>query len=210
MESEFWHKIWKDNQIGFHESKVNPLLATHFNKLGLAQSSRMFLPLCGKTLDIEWLLKSGYQVVGVELSELAVEELFDSLDMQPQISKRGELTLYRGDDLHVFVGDIFAFTADVLGSIDAIYDRAALIALSSPMRGRYAKHLCLITQSAKQLLVCLEYDQSLMQGPPFSLTKDEVLSRYSRNYEITRLETREIKGGFKGEIPASETVWLLT
>ncbi|MGZ8252407.1 MAG: thiopurine S-methyltransferase, partial [Methylophilaceae bacterium] len=71
MEASFWHNKWQRGEIAFHQSDANPLLVAHFEALNLPKGSRVFLPLCGKTLDIAWLLAGGYRVVGAELSEIA-------------------------------------------------------------------------------------------------------------------------------------------
>jgi thiopurine S-methyltransferase len=185
----------------------------HFDHLKLQIGSRIFLPLCGKTLDIAWLLDAGYQVAGAELSEVAVEELFADLGTQPRITSQGELTVYKSEQIEIFVGDIFNLTVDLLGIIGAIYDRAALVALPLDMRVRYTSHIRAITDNTKQLLICIEYDQDLMTGPPFSITKNEVKEHYASAYKITLLESSDMKGGFKGgfkgELPAAESVWLL-
>ena len=63
MEHDFWHDRWESNRIGFHESAPNPLLTEHFPALSVPNSGRVFVPLCGKTLDIGWLLSQGQRVV---------------------------------------------------------------------------------------------------------------------------------------------------
>jgi thiopurine S-methyltransferase len=210
MDADFWHRKWANNEIGFHEGAVNPLLVKHFSALGLEPGDRVFLPLCGKTLDIHWLLSNGYRVVGAELSQLAVEQLFDELRVEPVVSACGPTQRYSAPNLDVFVGDIFDVSRELLGPVDAIYDRAALVALPEAMRGRYAAHLMEITARAPQLLICFEYDQSLMAGPPFSLADEEVARHYRTTYELTLLDRADIPGGFKGKFPATESVWLLT
>jgi thiopurine S-methyltransferase len=209
MEPDFWHQRWAANQIAFHEGAANALLVKHFPALALAKGSRLFVPLCGKTLDIHWLLASGYRVVGAELSRLAVEQLFTELGAQPTISRCGRLECYSTRDLDVFVGDIFDLSSQLLGPVDATYDRAALVALPEPMRGRYAAHLTAITATAPQLLICFEYDQSLMDGPPFSLTSDEVNRLYRDTYEVTLLDSVALPGKFKRKVTATEHAWLL-
>lgn len=62
MEKNFWIQKWKKKEIAFHQSQVNPHLKLNFEKLNLKKGSRVFLPLCGKTLDIAWLLSQGYQI----------------------------------------------------------------------------------------------------------------------------------------------------
>jgi len=209
MDAEFWHRKWANNEIGFHEGAANRLLVKHFSALALEKGRRVFLPLCGKSLDIHWLLSNGYRVVGAELSRLAVEQLFAELGAEPTISTCGPTQRFSTDNLDVFVGDIFDVSGELLGPVDAVYDRAALVALLEEMRGRYTAHLMQITAKAPQLLVCFEYDQSLMAGPPFSISSEEVSRHYRETYELTLLDNVEIPGGFKGKLAATESVWQL-
>ena len=81
MQEQFWLDKWKNNQIGFHQQQVNEFLAKYIDRLSLQKNSRIFVPLCGKSLDIHWLLDQGFRVVAVELSELAVEELIKTLNL---------------------------------------------------------------------------------------------------------------------------------
>ncbi|BBP00211.1 thiopurine S-methyltransferase [Sulfuriferula nivalis] len=209
MEASFWHQKWERGEIGFHTGEANPLLTAHLAKLNLPQGSRIFLPLCGKTRDIAWLLGNDYQVVGAELSELAINALFEELGVTPDIAKVGNLTHYSAENITIFVGDIFDVTAEHLGSVNAIYDRAALVALPAGTRARYASHLIGITKAAPQLLITYEYDQQLADGPPFSVNADEVNLHYGSTYQVKSIESGEVAGGFKGRLPSTETVWLL-
>lgn len=167
------------------------------------------MPLCGKTLDIGWLLSHGYRVAGVELSEMAIKELFAELGTEPQIVKYGKLKHYGAKDIDIFVGDIFDLSGEMLGKIDAVYDRAALVALPEEMRKRYTSHLMKITDEAPQLLICYEYDQLLMEGPPFSVSDAEVNQHYAKSYDITRVESVNMPDGPKGLENVKKSVWLL-
>ena len=91
MDASFWHQRWRENDIAFHKSEANPLLVKYFKQLSLVNGSRVFLPLCGKTLDIPWLLSNGYRVVGAELSKIAIDQLFMGLGVEPKISGVGEV-----------------------------------------------------------------------------------------------------------------------
>ncbi len=107
MDKNFWHHKWAENQIGFHESEANPLLVNNFKFLCLPKGSLIFIPLCGKTNDIAWLLSNGYRVVGVEIVKMAVEQLFDSLGMNSEIQQEGKFIRYIALNIEIFVGDIF-------------------------------------------------------------------------------------------------------
>lgn len=209
MEPDFWRQRWNDNQIGFHKSVANPLLIEHLPALGLAPRARVFVPLCGKTLDIPWLMSQGMRVVGAELSALAVEQLFEDMGVTPEVTDLDGLTRYAAAGVDIYAGDIFDLTADELGDVDAIYDRAALVALPGDMRARYASHLADITGRAQQLVICFDYDQSQMNGPPFSVSAAEVERVHGANYGLSALHTGPLTGGLKGTVEAIETVWLL-
>lgn len=209
MDENFWHRRWEQNEIGFHKSEPNPLLVKYFKELSLVKGSRVFLPLCGKSLDISWLLSNGYRVAGAELSKIAIGQLFQQLGLEPNISKAGEIYDYSANNIDIFVGDIFSLSGSVLGPVDAVYDRAALVALPEELRKQYTSHLTEITRNAPQLLICYEYDQSHMEGPPFSVSNDEVIKHYGNSYDITLLSSADVPGGLKGICAAKENVWLL-
>ncbi|WP_250656963.1 thiopurine S-methyltransferase [Alkalimarinus coralli] len=209
MEASFWHQRWELGEIAFHEGQANALLVQYFAKLNLEKGSKVFVPLCGKTRDIAWLLTQGYQVVGAELSELAIKELFSDLEIEPEISEVGDLIHYHGEGIDIYVGDIFSVTAAQLGQVDAIYDRAALVALPEHMRQQYTSHLITITGTAPQLMICYEYDQLVMPGPPFSICDEEVKQHYDGSYRLLLLESSQVSGGLKGKAAAVERVWLL-
>ncbi|PTX98677.1 thiopurine S-methyltransferase [Spartobacteria bacterium LR76] len=209
MDHAFWHDKWATNDIGFHAPIPNTHLVSFLGQLAPAPGARVFVPLCGKTLDIHWLLAGGYHVVGAELSRVAVEQLFADLRVTPQVTPCGALTRFHAPRLDILQGDIFEVSAETLGPVDLVYDRAALVALPGDLRMRYAAHLRAITQHAPQLLVCFHYDQSLMSGPPFSIGEKEVAALYGAHYATERLESVEIAGGLKGLCPATEDVWAL-
>lgn len=209
MEPDFWHQRWRENRIGFHQATANAMLTRHIGALGLAEGARIFLPLCGKTRDIGWLMAQGFRVAGVELSRIAIEQLFQDLGLSPEITDMGALTRFSAKDIDIFVGDIFALGPDILGPVDASYDRAALVALPAEMRARYAAHMARITGTAPQFLICFEYDQAHMPGPPFSVDGTEVARVYGTHYAQTDHAAAPVSGGLKGICPATERVWLL-
>ncbi|MGF1514616.1 MAG: thiopurine S-methyltransferase [Elainellaceae cyanobacterium] len=209
MDPSFWNQKWKQNSIAFHKSEANPALVKYFEQLSLAKGDRIFVPLCGKTLDIAWLLSEGYRVAGAELVEMAVEKLFDELGVEPELSTAGKAKRYSAKDVDIFVGNIFDVSKEALGPVNASYDRAALVALPQEIRNRYTAHLTDITNNAPQLLITFEYDQSAMAGPPFSIGREEVEQHYSASYDISLLASADVLNGLKGECPAKESVWLL-
>lgn len=220
MDADFWHRRWRKNEIGFHEEDGNHLLKTYVTSLNLSSNSRVFVPLCGKTRDIAWLLGKGYSVVGCELNEQAVQQLFDELHVVParsepnESNKKGLTHFHKTFEnqltLDIYQGDFFALTAHKLGNINAIFDRGALVALPAQMRCKYAQQLIAIAATSKQLLVCYEYAQGLIQGPPHSVDENELINHYSKHYSIERLYRDTIEGGFRNATNVLEAAYLLT
>ncbi|NVK17972.1 MAG: thiopurine S-methyltransferase [Methylocystaceae bacterium] len=209
MDSEFWHDKWENKKIGFHEPDGNSLFKNYFKDLNLKTGACVFLPLCGKTHDIARLLDQGYRIKGCELSELAIQELFDELQLTPDISKASDLKIYRAANIEIFVGNFFDLTADLLGAIDAVYDRAAYVALPPEMRKSYSEHLITISKQAPIFLITYEYDQSQTDGPPFSISDQEIQDRYAASYHVTKKTIICLIKGLRKNCPATETVWVL-
>jgi len=143
------------------------------------------------------------------LSEVAIKHLFSELAIEPKITTIDDIHHHSADNIDIFVGDMFDLSRGVLRRVDAIYDRAALVALPETMRRRYAVHLIEITDRAPQLLISHGYDQTLVDGPPFSVSNEEVNRLYRDSYALTPLASVEVIGGLKGKCPARENVWLL-
>jgi thiopurine S-methyltransferase len=209
MDAEFWIDKWEKNQLAFHEGAPNALLVAHFPKLGVPPGGTIFVPLCGKSHDMLWLRSQGYRVVGAELSRLAVEQFFAENGLTPAITKAGWFERFESEGITILLGDLFELDDATLGPVDAIYDRAALVALPPEMRKRYGAYLIALTVGAPQFLVTFEYDQTVMAGPPHSVTEAEVRKHYDAQYRLELAETRDVEGGLKGRCPATESAWLL-
>lgn len=178
VDPNFWHKRWNEGRIGFHEGQPNQHLVKHRAALGTAAC--VFVPLCGKTEDLAWLASQGHRVLGLELVVSAVEAFFDEHGAKPEVSKLGPFTRYTAQNISVLAGDFFASTPEMLGPLGALYDRAAVIALPEPMRGRYVKHLRTLMQAgARGLVVTVEYPQAMMEGPPFSVPEHELRAHFA-------------------------------
>ncbi|ROM49169.1 thiopurine S-methyltransferase [Pseudomonas canadensis] len=193
MEPKFWQERWARNQIGFHLSEVNPYLQRHWPQLAVAEGSKVLVPLCGKSLDLVWLASHGLRVMGVELSEQAVEAFFSEQNLVPRITRRSAFTVYQADLIEVWCGDFFALDAEALVGCAALYDRAALIALPPLMRAQYAEHLSrLLASGCQGLLITLDYDQTQKAGPPFAVTDDEVKVLFGSDWTLRALQEQDV------------------
>ncbi len=187
MEHRFWLERWEQDQIGFHQTEINQYLSEHWRELGLADGAPVFVPLCGKSLDMLWLREQGHPVLGIELSEKAVKAFFQENALSAEVGRDERFVTYRTDDLRLLVGDFFALTSEDMGEVRAIYDRASLIALPPDMRRDYARHMAALLQGgAHILLVTMEYEAGAIEGPPFSVAEEEVRALYDECFEVER------------------------
>lgn len=192
MELSFWHDRWERAEIGFHKSEINAHLQQFWSALNLPPGQRVFVPLCGKSLDLLWLAGEGYPVTGVEISQIAVEAFFAENHLQPRRTQQGAFEVWEQDQLRILLGDFFALEPHHLADCAAVYDRASLIALPLALRERYVQYLnTLLPPGIRTLLVTLEYDQTVLPGPPFAVDETEVHRLYTATHEIDVLYLRD-------------------
>ncbi|MDE4455912.1 thiopurine S-methyltransferase [Psychrobacter sp. DAB_AL62B] len=216
MNPEFWQERWQNKRIGFNQPEVNPLLIKYFSTLDLPAGSRVFVPLCGKSIDMRWLINQGYNVVGIELVESAVQEFFIEQGISPTIIEHEhslDAKCYKGvvsgQTIALWVADVFALTPEDIGDIDTVYDRAALIAMPTELRIQYSGQVINLSQNAAQLLLTLNYDQTKRAGPPFSISHEQVQQYYGNYYQITELESEPSTLNAAPDLTVKECVWLL-
>lgn len=186
MNPEFWRERWQAGQIGFHEGKPNEDLVAFWSTLNLPAGARVLVPLCGKTHDLAWLHAQGHQVVGVELSELACAAFFEEHGRTPERTTSGPYTVWRTPGLEIWQGDVLELPDD--GGFDAIWDRAASVALPPDLRRRYAATLARVAKPGAQMLLSVfNYPQAERDGPPFSLPPEEIEALYATHFQITRI-----------------------
>ena len=185
MDPAFWHQRWQQNRIGFHQEKINSRLKKYWPQLDLAKGSRVFVPLCGKSLDMMWLLQSGYHVLGVELSAQACADFFSENELPFDETEVDHFRRFTFEGIELLAGDFFDLDAGDLKSVAAVYDRAALVALPPDMRPDYVAHLAaLLPVGTPLLLISMSYDESRMQGPPFSVQDDEVQRLFAGAFDV--------------------------
>lgn len=196
MDPSFWHDRWENQDIGFHQADIHALLPVYWPRLQLASDAPVFVPLCGKSLDMVWLAQQGHRVIGAELSQRAIDDFFAERGLTPTPRACGSFIVKSAGPYELWGGDIFELPHEAVAGVAGVYDRAALIALPHALREQYAETLAsLLPATARMLLITLEYEQSQMAGPPFSVPGDEVRALFSGNYACDELECRDVLDG---------------
>ena len=188
MEQKFWLERWEKGETGWHRDEVHPELPARWPLLSLPAKSRVFVPLCGASPDMAWLAAQGHEVIGVELSRLAIETFLARHRVKHIVMDDRGFRTYLGGRYQLWQGDLFALPDDALAGIDAIYDRASLVALPEDMRRRYARFLAeRVASGTPGLLISFAYDQGQMNGPPFSVPAGDIDSLLAADFDITAL-----------------------
>lgn len=177
MEPDFWKARWSEGRTGWHEPSGSAVLRAHLARLALAPGRRVLAPLAGKSHDLAVLAATGAEVVGVELVESAAAAFFSEHQIETtRVVTHGRPVLSAAG-ISIVCGDFFEESAATLGLFDAVFDRAALVALPPALRARYASTVrALVRAGAPLLLVTFEHDTG--EGPPFSVEIGELDALY--------------------------------
>ena len=210
-----WENRWREGKIGFHLPSIHPILLRHGGPALWQEKSRILVPLCGKSLDLRALPEFGYQVTGIEAVPAAVQAFFGEAKIEPTVTDVAPGKRFEHKNLSIWQGDVFAYPAEP-AAFDGIWDRAALIALEAEHRPAYAARMMrLLRPEGKMLLVSMHYDQARMQGPPWSVSDEEVNKLYGPYGRLDLVETVEVLGSNprfleSGLSAVTESVWILS
>lgn len=191
MEHDFWHEAWsKSDQPGWQQKDINPYLEKHWSSSGALSGEAVFVPLCGRSRDMQWLRDYGHHIIGIDISVSALEEFCKQQSIDAVCERDGDLTVFRAPGWTLYAGDFFKLKAENLTRVSRVYDRASLIALPSEMRKSYAAQLRSILPGGTEIFaITITYDQSQMKGPPFSVPESELRDHYEDYYEIDLIES---------------------
>lgn len=215
-QANFWNQKWQANDIAFNQEQPNEFLQRFLSTLNLKLGDRIFVPLCGKSIDMFWLLQQGYKITGVELSSLACKAFYEEHNIPYHDKTVDSFTLFCNEQINLLAGNFFDLEASLLDNTQATFDRAALIALPSELRKQYAaKLISLLKPNTTMLLISTTYNQEEMAGPPFSVNEQEIMQLYANYFHIEKLLDRMAASvpphlQAKGLTAASEQVYLLT
>jgi len=196
-----WLEFWENNEINWHSDDVTQELEAYLGLLKLNSGDKVFFPLCGKSVDMIYLLNQGFSVIGVELSEIGIKQFFLENGLDFTITQVGEFDLYSAKNIEIYCGDFFSLTSKHMCNVKAVFDRKSLIALDKNLRQKYVKHLNdIISMGVRILLVTLNYPQHQISGPPFSVDRSEVESLFCMAFKYEELKSfQDIENGSKLE-----------
>ena len=189
MAIEFWHNIWNEQRIGFHRDAVHVDLIQYFDQLNCRAGDRILVPLCGKTLDMVWLAHQGLEVIGIELSAVAITAFFQEHDLAYECEQlSADVSVYTAPQITIYCANIFKLDDALIKPCDTCFDRAALIALPYNIRQRYIDHIAnFLKPEAALLLIGMHYPHQV-EGPPYSVTLSEIKSLFQSQFDYELLQ----------------------
>lgn len=201
MANDGWKRRWREGNIGFHQDDVNAELTRFWPQLVPDESAVVLVPLCGKSTDMIWLVRRGHRVVGVELSELAARAFFEDNGLRCSERTVGQFLVLESDGIEIWVGDFFALKPDMLPSLTAWYDRAAIVALEPAMRPAYAEQVDrLLQHDADGFMLTFDYPVNERKGPPFSVSFTDVEAAFGHAFTIRQLDCLDLTEGNRWEL----------
>src|SRR4051812_27067256 len=96
MDHTYWLKKWEQSDVLFHKDKVNPNLLKFHEHL---PNGAVFVPLCGKSLDMDWLEKQGRKVIGVEISPIACQSFFEENNRPYEVTEVNGFKVFSGKNI---------------------------------------------------------------------------------------------------------------
>jgi len=190
--SNYWEKKWEDGLTSWHRNEVDRRLMKYLGELTSTRSGvRVLVTWCGKSVDIPWLCKEGYEVVGVELSEIAVKQMFDESNIPYTVNRQDSFLVYQGTDrrIAVYVGNYYELTPAIVGVFEAIWDHHALGASEPKDRLAYKQVLVsLLRPHGKILLSHFEYGNQIRNQAPYSISQEMIKDLFEDKFDIKYLE----------------------
>jgi thiopurine S-methyltransferase len=188
-----WQQCWRDRDTDFHQTSVNSLLTKFWSGLELGEGSRVFVPLCGMSLDMIWLAEQGHEVVGVELSLIAVRAFFHENHLESVCTRKGTFDQWQSGNLSILCGDYFSLTKEDIGPIDAVYDRASLTALAEGIRRQYVAQMRLLVPDACKIFLLTVEDADEGETTEQAMASaDEINALYANDFDAALLHVESV------------------
>jgi len=168
---DYWANRWEEGKTGWHKDEPNPHLVNNAHLfVPFNEKYRIFVPLCGKSLDILWLYKKGHEVVGVEGVDSVVQQFGEEHSLNFTVEDLGWATLYKTSDskLKIYVCDFFSMKTQEIGRVDAVWDRGSLVAINPSLRPAYVDLMKkMVRPHFRYLVSVLDYiPNEKFSGPP--------------------------------------------
>lgn len=215
---DWWRDKWRTGITHWHLKDLNPQLVRFVNHLlGGRKDGLLFIPLCGKCVDMRWLYDQGYKILAVDCCEEAILDFFREQNLVFETiveSKNAKVFQTLDGRLRIMCRDILSLDKETCGPITAIWDRGSLVAMDKENRRAYAAMMkTLVEPDFRYLLDVLHYNDWYCSGPPRNVPPELIEDLYGDCFQIELLLQRNITEGYSkrfGVEPVYNNIYLMT
>lgn len=180
--SGYWNAIYlEQDSPGWNIGRPAPPLMEWLKTDGVrhlaslrGQTPRVCVPGCGYGHDVREFAAAGFEAVGVDFAPLAVQRANEQSKGAP-----GKFEFRQAD--------IFELANTERGRFDFFYEYTCFVAIEPRRRPEYVQLALELLKPGGMLIGCF-YNHGREGGPPFDVTREQVLELYQPHFEIRKLE----------------------
>jgi SAM-dependent methyltransferase len=168
----FWDAMFRADSGGWELGRPSPPLETWFLEHS-PKDLRALVVGCGRGHDARMLARLGARVTAIDLAPTAIAEARAATDPALAVD-------FQQRDLFTLAGGPAEF--------DLVVEHTCFCAIDLARRDEYVDCVADVLRPGGAL-VGLFYAHGRAGGPPFTTSRDEVVARFARRFDVVRLET---------------------
>lgn len=186
-----WKECWNTPNVEFHNPQLNELFVKYHQRMLTRPGMRIFVPLCGKAVEMKWLVDHGHKVVGLEAAPVPCKAFFEENGIPYNVKEmkgiHGEKYESLDHNIVIYSCDFFLFTADICGEFDGIWDSGGLNSMDVEDREAYIRRIrTLMGKGCVNLTEFVNFDKSMVDIT-WSMTKEELQKVFGEGFIVEDL-----------------------
>ena len=169
----FWDMCYQQGRTPWDYGRVTPPLETFMQSPYKMSAGRVGVLGCGTGYDAVYLAQCGYETVGIDFSQFAVNSTNQKFVQAGVSGKTGFLLHKDFFDMHEY-RDYF----------DHLYEHTTFCSLDPVHRNRYRIAVGSMLKKGGKLLAIWWIGERKSQGLPFAVTKDEIFELFDGSFSF--------------------------
>jgi methyl halide transferase len=174
LSAEYWDQRYQEGSIPWNLGVPAPPLVSLLASPNSPTPGRIAVLGCGTGYDALLFAEHGFEVVGFDLSALAIETATSA-------------ALGRGLTVEFLERDIFALIPEFSQSFDYVLEHTCFCAIDPTLRPKYVELVSTLLRPNGKLLG-LFFTHNHPGGPPFGSTTKEIRELFAERFEFLSLE----------------------
>jgi methyl halide transferase len=174
LSAEYWDRRYQEGSTPWNLGVPAPPLVSLLASPNSPTPGRIAVLGCGTGYDALLFAEHGFEVVGCDLSALAIETAKSA-------------ALERGLTVEFLERDIFALIPEFSQSFDYVLEHTCFCAIDPTLRPKYVELVSTLLRPNGKLLG-LFFTHNRPGGPPFGSTTKEIRELFAERFEFLSLE----------------------